>query len=133
MKGQSETKAATCCACSQQCGVLVHLKDGVVVKISGDKEHPLSQGFICVKGARAAELHYSLQRLNWPLKRAGARGQGKWEQISWEQAINEIAGKVRPLIEKFGAETVAMSFGTFTPPIGAWASGFSTCWAAPIL
>jgi anaerobic selenocysteine-containing dehydrogenase len=113
MEESSETKAVTCCACSQQCGVLVHLKDGVIVKISGDKDHPLSQGFICVKGARAAELHYSPQRLNWPFKRSGARGQGKWEQISWEQALDEIAGKVRPLVEKFGSETVAMSFGTF--------------------
>lgn len=113
MEEQSETKAVTCCACSQQCGVLVHLRDGKIVKISGDKDHSFSRGFICVKGARAAELHYSSQRLNWPLKRAGARGEGKWERISWEQAINEIADKVRPLMGRFGAETVAMSFGTF--------------------
>ena len=73
MEEQSETKAVTCCACSQQCGVLVHLRDGKIAKISGDKDHSFSRGFICVKGARAAELHYSSQRLNWPLKRAGAR------------------------------------------------------------
>jgi len=113
MERQSEIKAVTCCACSQQCGVLVHLRDGKIVKISGDKDHSFSRGFICVKGARAAELHYSPQRLNWPLKRVGARGEGKWQRISWEQAISEIADKVRSLMGKFGAETVAMSFGTF--------------------
>src|SRR5271156_1889385 len=109
MEEKTETKAVTCCACSQQCGVLVHLRDGEIVKISGDKDHPFSRGFICIKGARAGELHYSPQRLNWPLKRVGARGEGGWERISWEQAIDEVAGKMRPLITKFGAETVAMS------------------------
>ena len=92
---------------------MVHLNDGRITNISGDKEHPSSQGFICIKGAEAAELHYSPARVHWPLKRAGQRGEDRWQRIEWDQALDEIAGKVRELSGQYGPETVAMAFGTF--------------------
>ena len=105
-------KAVICCACSQQCGVVVHLEDSRIEEISGDKNHPISLGFICPKGARAAELHYDHARVHWPLKRIGNKGEGRWQQIEWEQALNEIASKVRSLSGSFGAESIALTFGT---------------------
>jgi len=109
----SETKQVVCCGCSQQCGIVVHLSDGRVANITGDKEHPSSQGFICVKGAEATELHYARNRVHWPLKRVGRRGEDKWQEIGWDQALDEIAAKVRELRDEYGPETVAVTFGTF--------------------
>ena len=76
-----EVKPTVCCACSQQCGVLIHVEGGRVTKITGDKQHPVSRGFICSKGTLAPELHYAPDRIHTPLKRIGARGSGKWCEI----------------------------------------------------
>jgi anaerobic selenocysteine-containing dehydrogenase len=107
-----QVKPVLCVACSQQCGVLVRVENGRVVEISGDKEHPVSAGFICVKGARAAEFHSRPDRIHWPLKRLGARGEDRWERIGWEQAIDEIAGRLRELRDQYGPESIAASTGT---------------------
>ena len=84
-------KAVICCACSQQCGVVVRLEDGRIARISGYKNHPISRGFICTKGASAAELHYDRNRVHWPLKRVGKKGGGLWQQVGWEEALDDIA------------------------------------------
>ncbi|HXX71646.1 MAG TPA: molybdopterin-dependent oxidoreductase [Candidatus Acidoferrum sp.] len=109
----SETKSVVCCGCSQQCGILVHVRDDRIANIVGNKEHPLSQGFICVKGAEAGELHYGSGRIHWPLKRVGRRGEDKWQEIGWDQALDEISDKVGELRDGYGPETVAVTFGTF--------------------
>ena len=106
------SRPAICCSCSQQCGVLVHLNGKVVTRITGDKKHPSSGGFICPKGAHAHELHYATDRVHVPLKRIGQRGSGDWQEISWDQALDEIADKLKRLLESDGAETVAHSIGT---------------------
>ena len=106
------TKPAICCACSQQCGLLVHLNDKVITRITGDKSHPSSAGFICPKGTHAHELHYAADRVHVPLKRVGRRGSGEWEEIGWDQALDEIADKIRQLVESDGEETIAHSIGT---------------------
>jgi thiosulfate reductase/polysulfide reductase chain A len=105
-------KRAVCFTCSQQCGHIAHIRDGQVLRLVGDREHPRTAGFICPKGAQAPQLHYSPDRLHRPLKRRGARGAGQWETISWEQAIEEIAAKILQLAGAYGPETVAHSFGT---------------------
>ncbi|MBF6569765.1 MAG: molybdopterin-dependent oxidoreductase [Candidatus Binataceae bacterium] len=107
-----DTKKAVCLACSQQCGIVVRIEDGRVATISGDKDHPVSQGFICVKGTHAAELHYRPDRIDWPLKRVGPRGEDRWERIEWEQAISEISAKLIALKDRYGPETVAVTTGT---------------------
>jgi anaerobic selenocysteine-containing dehydrogenase len=105
-------KAVICCACSQQCGVVVRLENGHITRVSGDKAHPISQGFICTKGARAAELHYDSNRVHWPLKRVGKKGEGRWQQVGWEEALDDIAAKLQALISSFGPESIALTFGT---------------------
>lgn len=103
---------AVCCACAQQCGVLVHVDGGRITKITGDKDHPSSAGFVCVKGSNAHHLHYDPSRVHRPLKRRGPRGSGAWEEIGWDQALDEIADSIRRLTEAHGLETLAYSFGT---------------------
>ena len=66
-----------CQACHCECGVLAHVKNGKVTKIEGDPEHPFSKGFICVKGLASPQLLYHQDRLKYPLKRVGEKGEGK--------------------------------------------------------
>jgi thiosulfate reductase/polysulfide reductase chain A len=101
-----------CQGCHPECGVLAHVEDGRVIKIEGDPEHPFSRGFICIKGRLHAESLYHPDRLRYPLKRAGERAGGKWERISWEQALDEIAEKLTAIKEKYGPESIATYHGT---------------------
>jgi len=109
-----EVKRALCQMCSQFCGVEVHVKDGEVVKIIGDKKSH-SKGFRCEKNILGAIDYLNHpDRLNYPLKRSGARGQNKWERISWQTALDEIAGKLGEIREDHGPEAVVCMVGTGT-------------------
>lgn len=110
---KTTTRRAICCACAQQCGLLVDLEGERITRITGDKAHPSSAGFICSKGAHAHDLHYAADRVHAPLKRIGPRGSGEWEPIGWDQALDEIADKLRGLAASDGPECVAFGFGTF--------------------
>jgi anaerobic selenocysteine-containing dehydrogenase len=76
-----------CRICDAACGVEVHIRDGRIVAVKGDKNHPTSQGALCVKGRSAAEIVHSPDRLTSPLLREGPRGEGGWKEISWDQAL----------------------------------------------
>lgn len=106
------TKSIVCTGCSQQCGLIAHTSNGRIVKLTGDRDHPTSRGFICPKGANAHLLHYDSKRLHRPLKRVGPRGGGEWREIDWERALDEIADSIAHLTEVHGRETLAYSFGT---------------------
>lgn len=66
------------------------------------------EGYICQKGVAAARQPYNPDRVQGPMKRVGARGKGKWERISWDQALDEIAAKLLELRDKYGADSVAL-------------------------
>ena len=105
-----EVKKTTCHGCTRRCGVLLTVEDGRPVKVKGDPSQPLSRGFMCARGrAIALELSQDPRRLTTPLKRVGERGEGKWQPISWEQAFNEIAEKLRTIIGESGPEAVGVS------------------------
>lgn len=105
-------RPVVCTGCAQQCGLLAEVVDGRVRALTGDRDHPVSHGFICAKGAGAAELHYDPGRIHKPLKRDGPRGSGAWHQIDWDQALDEIAERIRRLTDGYGREALAYSFGT---------------------
>lgn len=98
--------------CHGGCGVLVHVTDGKVVKVQGDPESPLNRGKICPKGAASIEQLYHPDRLKHPLKRAGERGQGKWERISWDEALDTIANKINEIKKEYGPESIVLGQGT---------------------
>lgn len=106
------TRKAICFTCSQQCGHVAHIEDDKVIRLTGDREHPRTAGFICPKGARAHAMHNAPDRIHQPLKRTGPRGSGQWETISWDQAMEEIAGKLTEIAGKSGPEAVAHGMGT---------------------
>jgi len=92
--------------------VLVHVEDGKVVKIQGDPASPLNKGRMCVKGLSSIEHLYHPKRLKYPLKRAEKRGEGKWQRISWDEALGTIASKINQIREEYGVESVAVGTGT---------------------
>ncbi len=107
-----KTIRTACQSCHMECGVLARVKDGRVIGIEGDPNHPMSRGFLCVKGRAEPERLYHADRLNYPLRRAGERGELKWERISWNEALDEIAEKLTAVKEKYGPESIASINGT---------------------
>lgn len=105
-----------CQACHCECGVLVHVRDGKVIKIEGDTENPMNRGFTCVKGQAQPQVVHHPDRLTNPMRRVGDRGSGKWERISWDKALNEIAEKLTIIKERYGPESFAAIHGTGPRP-----------------
>jgi len=103
----------SCCQGSHsECGVLVHVVDGRVVKIEGDPDHPMNKGYICPKGRNYHQFLYHPDRIKYPLKRTGARGEGKWGRISWPEALDIIAYKLNEIRKKDGPLAITTSMGT---------------------
>ena len=84
-------------------GIDVYVDQGKIVKIRGTAGHPYNHGNICSKGLTAGELMTSPNRVKHPLKRAGERGEDKWTQITWDEALDEIAGKLKGLRDAYAA------------------------------
>ncbi|MFC1946189.1 molybdopterin-dependent oxidoreductase [Chloroflexota bacterium] len=110
---KKEIKKAGCCFCIATCGVLAHVEDGRLTKVVPDPEHRLSQGFGCMRLKYATKWLYHPDQLKHPLKRMGKRGEGKWQQITWEQAISEIAEKLNGLKAEYGPQTLSVIEGTY--------------------
>ena len=100
--------------CHLGCGILMYTDDeGRLVKVEGDPENPFNQGRLCVRCLDLPEVVYSPDRILHPLKRAREdRGKDKWEPIGWDEALDEIAGKILAAKEEFGPESVAFYSGT---------------------
>jgi thiosulfate reductase / polysulfide reductase chain A len=101
-----------CGLCHPRCGTLLHMKEGKVIEVSGDPDHPVTRGLICERGLLMPEHIDHPDRLNFPLKRVGERGEGKWERISWDQALDEVAAKLSRLRDAHGPETLGFTHGT---------------------
>ncbi|MFC1780787.1 molybdopterin-dependent oxidoreductase [Planctomycetota bacterium] len=98
--------------CHGGCGVLAHIKDGKLVKIEGNPEHPWNHGRLCARVLAMTQYINHPDRLLHPLKRVGERGQGKWQQISWDEAFDIIEKRMKYIREKFGPESFIFNVGT---------------------
>lgn len=106
------TKMKTSChGCIQMCPAIAYVKDGVVVRLEGDPEAPVSRGSLCIKGLNQVHTMYSPRRILHPLKRAGERGENKWEVISWDEAIEEASSHIVDAIDKYGPYSFFASVG----------------------
>ena len=94
------------------CGLLIHVEDGKIVRVEGDPDSPLNQGTMCAKGIAQVERLNHPDRLRYPLKRAGAKGEGRWERISWEEALSTIAQKIQENIARGEQRAIAFAQGT---------------------
>ena len=84
------------------CSLLVQVEDGRITRIEGDPDQPFTAGFACAKVNRDGELVHSPERLKTPLRRTGAKGEGQFEPISWDQALDEIVSRWRTIIAESG-------------------------------
>lgn len=91
---------------------LLTVEDGRLIRAVPDPDGPLNRGRGCVKGMSIIEQLYHPQRLTAPLRRRGERGSGQWEQISWDEAYDEIASRMGRLRERYGPESLAIISGT---------------------
>lgn len=106
-----EVKYTTCKACHGGCGVKVTLEDGAIVHVEGNY-NSLTKGTMCAKGLSAFQHIDNPYRVKYPMKRAGAKGEGKWKRISWDEALGTIQERLRDAIDNYGAHTIAISQGT---------------------
>src|SRR5438105_13385264 len=94
--------------CPDACGVLITVDDGKAVKIQGDPAHPVTRGFLCAKVAKYLDRVYSPDRVLFPVRRVGAKRpkSDSWQRISWDEALGEIAGRLKSISAEFGPEAV---------------------------
>jgi anaerobic selenocysteine-containing dehydrogenase len=83
--------------CPDTCAILVTVEDGVATEVKGDPDHPTTAGVLCTKVARYVERTYHPDRLLTPMRRVGKKGEGKFEPIGWDQALTEIAARLKPI------------------------------------
>jgi len=98
--------------CHGGCGVELYLKDGKIVKVEGDPDHPWNHGRACPRLLACAQFINHPDRITKPLKRVGKRGEGKWEEISWDEAYDMIEKKWNQLKDEYGPESVIFIQGT---------------------
>ena len=107
----TETKIPTICALcgpSAGCGLDCYVEDGRLVRVEGMKEAPLNRGALCAKAYASPQWLYSPQRLTHPLRRVGEKGEGKFERISWDEALDTIAAKLLEQKEKYGGRSLTV-------------------------
>ncbi len=125
-KVSDEVRKTTCYMCACRCGINVHMKDGKVAYIEGNRDHPVNKGVLCAKGSAGIMQVNAPSRLRAPLKRVGPRGSGEFEEISWDEALEIATGWLEPLrqdTEKlafFTGRDQSQSFTSF------WAQNFGT-------
>ena len=96
-----------CVLCAQNCGLEIEVENNRIVKVRGDKSNAKSEGYICRKGLNVAYHQHNADRLKYPLKKVG----DKFERISWDQAIDEIAAKLKSIIDEYGPRAFAYMGG----------------------
>src|SRR5579884_892645 len=92
--------------CPDTCAFLVEVRDGRAVRLSGDPDHPITQGWLCAKVRPYLDRVYHPDRLTYPLRRVGPKGSGEWQRVSWDAAIAEIAARWRAIIAEHGAAAI---------------------------
>ncbi|MCL5961402.1 MAG: molybdopterin-dependent oxidoreductase [Chloroflexi bacterium] len=109
--GAARVVKTICDRCHCACGVLAYVQNGQVVKVEGDKDFPQNEGFLCPKGLSIVQLLNLPERLKYPMKRTGERGEGKWKRISWDEALDTAAAEFRKVLDKYGPNAITWTWG----------------------
>ena len=110
--GKPSMVASTCLLCPAGCGIIGEVSDSRLTNITGNPKHPNSRGKLCSRGHAGMTILYDPDRLLYPMKRSGARGEGRWSRISWDQALEEIAKKLNVLYHHGDSELLWVEMGT---------------------
>jgi anaerobic selenocysteine-containing dehydrogenase len=116
--------------CHGTCGVLAYVRDGKLVKVEGDPDHPWNQGRLCSRCLAMTQYVYHPDRLTRPLKRVGQRGEGKWQEISWDEAYDLIEQKMGKIRQESGPESFVFAMGTGRD-IGPWICLLAYAYGSP--
>ncbi|MFV0299341.1 MAG: molybdopterin oxidoreductase family protein [Paracoccus sp. (in: a-proteobacteria)] len=126
-KVSDEVRRTTCYMCACRCGINVHMKDGRVAYIEGNRDHPVNKGVLCAKGSAGIMQVNAPSRLRAPLRRTGPRGSGQFQEISWDEALGIAADWLNPIrhsdpskLAFFTGRDQSQSFTSF------WAQAFGT-------
>jgi len=103
-----ETKLSYCKVCTVQCGILVDVDGERIVKVRGDRDHPLTHGYTCPKGRAIGALHHHPDAITHPMMRKG----GELVRVSWEEALDDIAERLSDVVAKHGPHSVGIFFGS---------------------
>src|SRR5271170_7665644 len=121
--GIATWKPSVCTLCSAGCGLLVRvmqgeaevvrhgqqglIKMGLAKKLEGNPQNPINQGKLCARGQAGLQVLYHPDRITHPIKRTGARGSGEFQEISWDDALKEVAGRLNALDSSKAANSLA--------------------------
>ncbi|MFC1929933.1 molybdopterin-dependent oxidoreductase [Chloroflexota bacterium] len=108
-----------CFICNSGCDAAVWVKEGRVIKVEGDLSSSVTRGTLCAKGLASRHMLYHPDRIRYPMKRAGERGEGKWQRISWDEALDTIVTTLKEIEQEYGKESIALAHGTAR---GWWAT-----------
>jgi thiosulfate reductase/polysulfide reductase chain A len=128
-RGKIETTYNYCDMCPWRCGIVVRSVDGVVQKVEGNPLDPKSRGMLCARGQGGVSFLNDPDRLQAPMMRAGDRGEGRFEEVTWERALDFIAGKLNEIKEQSGPEALAI-FG-HTSGEYWFTDHFAQAWGTP--
>jgi anaerobic selenocysteine-containing dehydrogenase len=131
-QGEEHWVPTTCRQCSAGCGLLARVIAGRAVGIKGDPKHPISQGTLCPKGAASLQELYHPDRIRQPLQRTGNRGEGKWEPISWDAAMEHLAQRLRT-VRQSNPSQLGILLGPTPGAIGTLWHRFAGAFGAPHL
>jgi len=109
VQGATRVVPTVCGLCTNKCGALARVVDGVVVKLDGNPRHPKSRGKLCARGQAGLQLLYDPNRLKVPLIRSGPRGSGQWRRASWQEALDYTAERLLQIKERYGPQGVLFS------------------------
>jgi anaerobic selenocysteine-containing dehydrogenase len=124
-----------CGAAKTRCGILCHIKDGEFIRVEGNPEALNNWGYgctsLCAKGNAAVQYLYSPNRLKYPMKRVGEKGEGRFQRITWDEALDIIAKKLNETKEKYGPESYAVLSPEFWPVLGTLGRRFLNVHGSP--
>ncbi len=122
---------STCRICYNSCGVLITLEKGVPFKVEGDPANPVTKGVLCPKGFASLEYLNHPNRLKYPVRRMGKRGEGKWERISWEKALEMIARGLKQSKDRYGILSNVFIRGASKGLSDDLLARFANIWGSP--
>jgi len=92
--------------CFDTCSIVATVQGGKITRIDGDPDHPITRGHLCAKGYAYLQRAYSPDRIKYPMKRVGERGEGQFTRVSWDEAMGEIASRLKTMREMYGGEAL---------------------------
>lgn len=129
--GEERWVPGVCLQCPAGCGLLVRVVGGRAVKIEGNPLHPINEGRLCPKGQIGLQILYDPDRIRGPMRRAGERGAGQWQSISWDEALGLLADRLRTLRGRGEPHRLVIMSGRNRGQMGALLDRFAAAFGTP--